>query len=509
MTVGRGAAVAPAAPTDRLSLRSGARLTMFSLIATGIALRVWYFLANYSLNHDDICLALNVISRSAGGLMRTLDFDQAAPLGFLLMEHAMVRLMGPGEMALRLIPLICGCLSVVLIAKLATALLPPFEALAVIGFFAFSQAMIESSIQVKPYSLDVLVAIILVSVALPLMQDAASRRERITAAAMGAVSLWVSLPAFFMLFGMAAVIGGQAIVNRRHDAFRRLLPVICAWVISAVGALWFSVKPGLLNRNLAQLDSGYQFPIHVPARIVPWITEAAINLGSMCTSVRLAPLAAVALLFALALMLWNRDLPSLMLAAPIALCLLATIAQLYPWLPRLIFFTAPLALIIIARQVGGIVRERSPSVRTVAASIVAMALIYSGVSGLKNIIVYGSGFDDPRGAVAAIERGWQPGDRIYASDAAMPCIIYYRMILRAPQLDFVSSRNAAYLPNQIERVVPLPKSAGRLWFMFFDAGEKEKDFDRYTLAEFHQAGDLISRSRYKNFVVALWNLGGG
>jgi hypothetical protein len=123
-------------------------------------------------------------------------------------------------------------------------------------------------------------------------------------------------------------------------------------------AYWFSIRPGLLNRNLAHLDSDYLFPLHVPVRIVPWMTEAATNLWSISTSVRLTPVAAFAFLFAVSLMLWRRERLSLLLAAPIALCLLAAIAQKYPWLPRLIFFAVPLTLMITARQ-DGLLRARA------------------------------------------------------------------------------------------------------------------------------------------------------
>ncbi len=67
---------------DRRSLPTATSQATLTLVAIGIALRVWDFRTNHSLNHDDICLALNVIGRSAGGLMHTLDFDQTAPLGF-------------------------------------------------------------------------------------------------------------------------------------------------------------------------------------------------------------------------------------------------------------------------------------------------------------------------------------------------------------------------------------------------------------------------------------------
>ena len=416
----------------------------------------------------------------------------------------MVRLFGPGEMALRLLPFVFGCTSVILLARLATMLLPPFEAIAVVGFFGFSQALIESSIQVKPYSLDTLATIVLVSVFLPLTRNSASRTQSIVAAAAGAFAMWFSFPSLFVLGGIGAATATFAIVDREAVRLRRLLPVFCAWSVSAVGVFWFSVRPGILNGSLAHHDFINMFPVHAPAFIVPWTIESVTTLGSISTSVWLAPLAAVALLFALALMLWRRDRLSLLLAAPIALCLIASVAQKYPWGPRLLFFATPLTLMITTREIGCFVRERSPALRILAVSVAGIALVYAGLSAFKNVVVNNRGFDDPRGAVAAIAKAWQPGDWIYASGPGMPCIIYYSKILHAEQLDFVSSRNPVYVPGQVARIVPLPKTKGRLWFLYFLPNEK--DFDRRILANFHQGGSLISRARYKNFIVALWDL---
>lgn len=108
----------------RLALESVTLAAIPMLVILGIGLRYWHFRENYSLNHDDICLALNVIGRNSRELMRTLDFDQAAPLGFLWLERVAVRLIGPGERALRLVPLVCGSVSIVMFARLVTALCP-------------------------------------------------------------------------------------------------------------------------------------------------------------------------------------------------------------------------------------------------------------------------------------------------------------------------------------------------------------------------------------------------
>lgn len=176
-------------------------LIPLGIITLGIILRLADYLQNYSLNHDDICLALNLIERDAACLMRTLDFDQAAPLAFLWMERFVVVSIGDHERALRLLPLLFGCAAVPLIWRVSSALMPNVEALIPIGFFAGSQALIEAGSQVKPYSLDTLAALIILATCLPLMGEAIERRQLIVAGAAGALLLWFSFPTVFVLAG--------------------------------------------------------------------------------------------------------------------------------------------------------------------------------------------------------------------------------------------------------------------------------------------------------------------
>jgi hypothetical protein len=487
-----------------------------AVITLGIALRLSDYLRNYSLNHDDICLALNLIQRDAAGLMRTLDFDQAAPLGFLWMERLVVVAIGYHERALRLLPLLFGCAALPLMWRVAIELMPDFEAIIALGLFAFSQALIEAGAQVKPYSLDLLAALVILAVCLPLLGEAIERGQLIVAGTAGSLLLWFSFPAVFVLAGMGGVIAATGVFDYRVGRLRRLLGVLVAWTISGALAYRFSMRPGLLNLRLARIDAPHMFPLHTPQQWVSWLAEAVNNLGSISTSVRLAPLMALAILFAIAVAFSWRDRTGMLLIAPLAVCLFAAIAGRYPWFPRLLFFTAPLTLIFTARELGQLVRDARPGLRLAVIFVVCAVLLYSGLSAFKNIVRPDAGFDDPRGAVAAIAKNWQAGDRIYASDAAMPVIIYYRLLLRdyygpmlrvGKTLDFVSSRNPAYTAGEPEQIVPLPKRVGRLWFLYFQPDES--GFDRRILGYFNQRGSLISESQYKHYTAALWNLQSG
>src|SRR5436309_4524126 len=64
------------------------------LVGLGCALRILQYAANRSLAIDESYLALNLIEKSPQQLLHALDFNQAAPLGFLEAQKLAVTAFG-------------------------------------------------------------------------------------------------------------------------------------------------------------------------------------------------------------------------------------------------------------------------------------------------------------------------------------------------------------------------------------------------------------------------------
>ena len=78
----------------------------FIIICFGILVRLVQYLFNRSLWADEAVLALNIVNRSYLELLEPLDYEQGAPIGFLILEKLAVQLFGDNEYALRLVPLL-------------------------------------------------------------------------------------------------------------------------------------------------------------------------------------------------------------------------------------------------------------------------------------------------------------------------------------------------------------------------------------------------------------------
>lgn len=83
----------------------------WTIIGFGILVRLAQYLYNRSLWNDEAALALNIVNRSYFELLQPLNYDQGAPIGFLLVEKLAVQLFGDNEYALRLFPLLSAIIS--------------------------------------------------------------------------------------------------------------------------------------------------------------------------------------------------------------------------------------------------------------------------------------------------------------------------------------------------------------------------------------------------------------
>ena len=146
--------------------------------------------------------ALNIVDRSFVQLLKPLDYGQGAPVGFLMLERTAFHLFGPGEYALRLFPFLSGMISLLLFYRLAKQSLPSRAVPIALGLFATAAPLIYYSSEVKQYSGDVAIALLLWSAAIYYASCKLTLGRVAVFGVLGAVSIWFSHPATFVLAGI-------------------------------------------------------------------------------------------------------------------------------------------------------------------------------------------------------------------------------------------------------------------------------------------------------------------
>ena len=457
-----------------------------ALLILGAAGRLYHYSLNFSLNHDDATLALNVMRRDITQLQERLELAQLAPWGFLALERVSVSLWGASEWSLRLAPLAASLLALVGFAYLAWDRLPRADAVIVIGFFSVSQAVAGAAIQVKQYSTDVLIAVILLIACRPMLDDDArlNARHAACAAAIGGLALWFSLTAAIVLSAV-----GLASLHDTKSAqrFRKLAVIGSLWIASGALYVVTVLRHQVGGSELFSIWS-HEFPDRSVASMPVWLMQRVMNVGQVSTSVRLAPVCAVSLVAALWLSVRSPRRFNLALALVLAITLAAAAAGWYPFVGRFLFFSTPAVLVLLAGELGVWRRGQRPIARRAIAATAVASLAYSTMNFVRHTFVSDPAFDDPRGVYQHVRTHARDRDLVYASAGAMPTLLYYD-------------------PGLAERDTPIESwsdEPARVWFVYF--WPTEMGFDTGAVVRSGRTAELAETVTRKLHRASLWRI---
>ncbi len=202
------------------------------IIAAGAWLRLARFAERPALWIDELMFGLNIGTRSIGELIGQLDFGQTAPPLFLLATHGVVAAFGMSEWALRVIPLAASLATLPAFLLLARHLLPGPVALVPLAMLTFAPSALRYANEARPYSMDVLIAVVLPLLALRLTSQPTNDRRWWLLGLGGAVSLLASSPAVFATAAIgSALIATPEIRGSRAGRIR----------LAILGVSWMAV----------------------------------------------------------------------------------------------------------------------------------------------------------------------------------------------------------------------------------------------------------------------------
>jgi hypothetical protein len=128
------------------------------VLALGLGLRLYHYLRDPSMWHDEAALVLNVLDKSFLALFGPLSFAEAAPPSFLWIERGVALLLGDSTYALRLIPFLASCAALLIMVPVARSMLRPHAVPWAVLLLACSDHILWHSCEAKPYAVDVFVA---------------------------------------------------------------------------------------------------------------------------------------------------------------------------------------------------------------------------------------------------------------------------------------------------------------------------------------------------------------
>jgi hypothetical protein len=436
------------------------------LLVLGIALRLRAYLANRSLWHDECFLALNLVSRSFAELLQPLDYEQAAPFGFLFAERLMVNLFGTSEYALRLFPLLCGIGSVFIFWRIARQLLPPVGVVLGLAIFSVSSQLIYYSTEVKQYSTDLAVALFLwwSLQRLETQLDQGGWRTLALTTLLGAVAVCLSYPAVFVLGGVGMHWIWQAIRNQSRTALVARGLVAVGWAGSfLVAYLSVHVVNESAMRDAWRLAAA---PL-VPRSSVDlaWLKAGVSTLSGTPLGGPAAGLVTLTIVVG-SLALWSRHHKWFWwFAGTLLLTWLASSLGKYPLAVRLWIFLSPSIILLLAAGLEEMGRRTRHALPILAPLLTVLLLAYPMLSAGHQVL-RPLEKEEVRPLLEHIHQRQRQGDLLYLYYAADVAARYYA----GRGLDF---------PGQVvvgvqgygdwyahERDLEKLRGQARVWFLF-------------------------------------------
>ncbi len=351
-------------------------------VAFGLALRSFHYLRCPSVWHDEAALIVNVLGLSFRDMLGPLLHAEAAPPLFLMLERAVVLVLGESEYALRLVPYLASCLALVVFADLARRTLDSWAALLAVGLFAASDRLLWHACEAKPYAIDVLIAVasawwVVRSEAWPLW------KRYIPVAILAPVALWMSFPACFVLGGL--LLAFTPLARKASWGNRAAFGLLVLVIGVAFGALALGPAAAQRNPDMEACWAGH-FPNWSRPWTVPvWAVAGTFEVARYC----LLPFGQVMLVFAVVgavPLTRTRSGLVVTLAAPLGLALVAALLLKYPYGgSRLEVFATPALCLLGAEGVRRAVLWAAPRSRVLAVVVVLLALVPVGHTLVRTV----------------------------------------------------------------------------------------------------------------------------
>ncbi|HVX11462.1 MAG TPA: glycosyltransferase 87 family protein [Pirellulales bacterium] len=347
-----------------------------AFVVIGLILRIYHYLRNPSLWHDEAALVVNVLEKGFVELLGPLRFSEAAPPLFLWLEKSVVLALGESMFALRLWPLVASCAALVLFVPIARRTLAPAAVPWAVLLFAVSDRLLWHACEAKQYSIEVFVAVSLLATWLT-TSDWTRWRRSLCFALLAPPLLCVAYPAAFLYGGVLVALLRELWPSRRVSDWVAY-GVLVITVFATFGALLVGPIHAQRDETILQCwNAMSQFPDWTnPAGVPGWMARSTCELIGYCikpVGEWLAPLAIVGLI-----VFWRHGKQDwcILLALPILLALLASCLKAYPYGGmRVMCYSAPAVFLFVAAAVPVCLQRLTQRHLWAAAPLAALLMV--------------------------------------------------------------------------------------------------------------------------------------
>ncbi|MHC4731054.1 MAG: ArnT family glycosyltransferase, partial [Planctomycetota bacterium] len=287
-------------------------------------------------------------------LLEPLEPHQVAPVLYLWAQLTVVKLLGFHELALRLLAFLCGVASLFWFRNLAGRLLRGTSLLIAVALFSVAYPGIRYAAEAKPYGVDLLVSLVLMTLAVSWWQNPRRTRPLWVLTALLPLALGLSYAAVFVAGGISLVVAytlWRSGDRRGWTAWVAFNAVLCGCFAALVALAG--------NQSAAELTWMREYwhlafpPVSEPLELVWWVVK--VHSGRMLGyPVGGAPgtgsLALLCIVVAFVILARRKQWRLFLLSAvPMFLHLVAAALQRYPYgmHAKFTFYLAPVYCLLV------------------------------------------------------------------------------------------------------------------------------------------------------------------
>jgi hypothetical protein len=460
------------------------------VVIAGLFWRTLRYALAFPLWGDEAYVAINLVTRDLTGLARPLDYFQIAPPGFLWAEWLAVSVFGTSERALRLVPYLAGVTSLLLFWKFSRQVTSRRTALMAVALMAASFYPVRHCTEVKPYAIDLLISLMLMSTGWAALRDIRSQRAWLALAVVTIVGFWCSYTAVFPAAAVALCVGARIVRQRsiRLAAYWLLFTclITASWATMFVAFAGPQAEAAEFLSHLETWKDAFP-PLDQPWRVPWWLFDMhtgnmlAYPYGGNNFGSTLTMLFVVAGCIRMARRRARRPLLFMLLGAlPVALVAAALHRYPYGTSARVMLYMAPAFCLLMSEGFMALLQLRHSANRGPLVVGGALAIVPLVCTAFNVAMPY-KAYDDVlhRSVVRWVAARTKPNDRwIVFNGASPPSPVKDLMVMpwlqRVAEAHFYFLRYAPVpLRWEPDPETVVPNADGKIWLIVQNHGDPE------------------------------------
>ncbi|WP_162238752.1 glycosyltransferase family 39 protein [Pedobacter sp. Leaf194] len=338
-------------------------------------------------------------------ITRPLDYQQKAPIGFLLIVKLFLNIFSDKEYGLRIVPLLSGLLSILIFIPVTKYFLKPTGMLVALAVLCISPAFVYHSVEIKQYSTELLCSILCFYMFIK-FRKLKNLKELIFWSLGGAVILWFSFSAIFILGGIGLGLMLYYLLTKQFNIFSKSFIPFISWLISFILLFFLIIKKTpdaewvvnwfrfygdfmpLPPRSMSDLKwffTSFYRMLDYPLGLLWNFFVSGTQTSSYAPFVKM-PFLPFILLGAGTYLCLKQSVQNFnVLMFPFLMVLLASGLELYPLTERFWLFLTPIFLILIGIGLDGLNEKMSVSVKSFKIVIVVLLLVSPIIQSFQSV----------------------------------------------------------------------------------------------------------------------------